>query len=70
MCVRDYAKCTSSTTRTSVRIDITKKQYMAQLSHVHFVQASESLLSAGFHLYESQHDSSGVPAERFQQPPR
>jgi len=41
---------------------------MAQLSH--FVQASVSLLSAGFHLYESQHDPSGVPAARFQQPPR
>ena len=41
---------------------------MAHLSHMHFVQASVSLLSAGFHLYESQHDPSGVPAARFQQP--
>jgi len=43
---------------------------MAQLDDVHFVQASMSLLSAEFHLYESQHDSSGVPVARFQQPPR
>ena len=43
---------------------------MAQLSHVRFVQASVSLLLAGFHLYEAQHDSSGVPAARFQQPLR
>ena len=48
MCIRDYATFTCSTTSISVRIDITKKQYMTQLRHVHFVQAYISLYQPDF----------------------
>jgi len=72
MCIRDYATSACCTAGISVRIVITKNQYMAQLSHVHFVQAHISLYQPDFTgvNYSMTHQSlPHCSSTCFQQPP-